>query len=953
MFTVRLFYQNVRGLRTKLGAFNLSALAQQHHAICISETWLDDAILYSELPEGYSTFRCDRDRDASRKSTGGGVLIAIKDSLPAELVFSSSGFPFDCVALRVSPPNFLPFIVSCVYVPCASPSHLYEELFDSLSELLTVRFPSLPFFLCGDFNLPMLNWPNHPSLPIPSNNLSHSSLPLSSFMYTCSALNFNTTKNSLGRTLDLFLSNLPERHLSLFPGTSPYVKTDAHHPAVEFEAELPRSKPKTKRKPTKFNFRKANFDGLNSALASFNWVHILSNSSCDQALNTFYNILSDLLSCYVPSSPPCLRSYPTWFTTELHINIRLKHTLRKKFRASKNDADLAHFKAIRSTVKSMVRKARKRYLLSVEAALARGNLKPFWSHARNSRNPTQSVPSSISFADSTANSPQQSCDLLCTYFSSVFSPSSPSPSTPFITTDSSESLAIPLLTPSLVEFLIGNLDPNVGPGPDGLPNLFLLNCRKHISLPLCIIYNKSLDECYFPRLWKEALIIPILKSGDPSLAVNYRPISLLSSCSKILERYVNDWLTAHFGHLIVKEQHGFVKHRSTASNLLVFTNFVAKRLNSRQEVHAVYTDFSKAFDTVDHNILLSKLSSLDFPPSVISWLSSYLSYRSCKVSFHGHSSRSFSPSSGVPQGSILGPLLFLFFINDLASILTCPYLLYADDLKLFASVSSPLDCALLQSNLDNLARWCSVNKLTLNVNKCHWMRYSLKPSPSSFSYSLSGQPLSLLTSFKDLGVIFDDKLRFNSHFVDIINRASKMSGFILRSSSDFTSIQPSLTLFNSLVKNILEYCCVVWSPYRIRDGRALEAVQRKFTRTLFYKKNLPRVDYPSRLRTLNLPSLQQRRIFLDMCTLFKLCNGLMDCSANSDITFRIASSHNTRNADIFDVPFAELEIYFHSPIPRFCRSYNALQLGSFDSMSLSSFKRKICHLLAPPSEDNM
>ena len=946
-----LFYQNVRGLRTKLSDFKLSALAFQHHVICISETWLDDRILDSELLEGYSVFRCDRDCVALGKTTGGGALIAVKSPLRAEIIFSSSSSSYDSVTIRVLPPNVCPFIISCVYFPCLSPPSLYEDFFDRLSEALTVLFPSLPFILCGDFNLPMLSWPVTPGLPSLPNNSTHPSLPLSTFMYTCGALQFNLSRNHLDRTLDLVLSNLPVRYLSQSLHAPSYVAPDAHHPALEFDVQISRLHSPVARKPTKFNFRKANFEGLNSALASINWVPLLSPFTCDQALNTFYTILSDLLPCYVPSSPKCLRSYPVWFTTEIHKKLRQKQTARKKFLSSRNVADLVFFKSLRSSVKSLIRKSRNEYLSSVEDSLKRGNLKPFWSHIRNSRCPAQLSPPSIKFSGFSANSPQLSCDLLCRYFSSVYVPPPSSESLPIVDVACPASPTIPLLTPILVEYLIGELDAKVGPGYDGLPNLFLIKTGKSISLPLSLIFNKSLEENHFPSLWKEALIIPIHKSGDRSLAENYRPISLLSSCSKILERYVSDWLSAHFGQHIVKEQHGFVKRRSTASNLLDFTNFVAKCLNSRQEVHTIYTDFAKAFDTVNHKILLSKLSSLNVPIPLVLWLASYLSNRSCRVSFDGCTSRSFSPSSGVPQGSILGPLLFLFFINDLPPLLTCPCLLYADDLKLFSAISSPMDCVSLQNNLDTLVRWCSTNGLALNVRKCHSMCYSLKSSPTSFSYSLNGHSLSCLNSTQDLGVTFDNKLRFDTHCLDVINRAAKLSGFILRSSSDFDSIQPSLALFNSLVRNTLEYCSVIWSPTRNCDCLALENVQRKFTRSLFFKKSFPRVDYPSRLRFLNLPFLQQRRSYLDLCTFFKLSSGLMDCSAADEITCRPAS-YNTRNADIFNVPFAELEVYFHSPIPRLCRNYNAKQLGPFNFPTLSSFKRRISFLLSPPPEDN-
>ena len=262
------------------------------------------------------------------------------------------------------------------------------------------------------------------------------------------------------------------------------------------------------------------------------------------------------------------------------------------------------------------------------------------------------------------------------------------------------------------------------------------------------------------------------------------------------------------------------------SNLATYINYIAKSLENRSSVHAIYFDLSKAFDTVDHKILLDKLSNLDIPLYLLKIICSYLCNRSQYVSFKNHDSFRFPVLSGVPQGSHLGPLLFLLFINDLPNYIKhCNILLYADDAKIYRSIKSTSDVDLIQADINNLIRWTTVNKLKINITKCQFMIFG-KLGPN-ICYKVQEHVLLPLEFVTDLGVTIDRELKFNHHVASIVSRANKSLGMILRVSKHFKDPSTYFLLYNAYVRSILEYACIIWHSDRYSThNKVLERVQK-------------------------------------------------------------------------------------------------------------------------------
>lgn len=410
---------------------------------------------------------------------------------------------------------------------------------------------------------------------------------------------------------------------------------------------------------------------------------------------------------------------------------------------------------------------------------------------------------------------------------------------------------------------------------------------------------------------------------------------MLNSIALVFEKIVLQYLTNLTQGKISKHQHGFIKGKSTSTNLMEFIEYVSTSLERGREAHAIYTDFSKAFDTVDHLILLEKLSSLGVNGKLLSWFNSYLANRSLMVSFNGSLSKKFSPGSGVPQGSILGPILFSIFINDLTSKLKCNFFLFADDLKIFTEISDPYDMILLQRDIDALYEWCSISKLHLNVDKCNFIAFSNRIVPLVATYHINNSPLAKVTQIKNLGIIVD------AHIENLRKKSFKMLGFVMRATNQFTNYSCVYMLYNSLVRSNLDYVSSVWNPFRIGQIAQLERVQRNYTKQLAFKFQVAYNSYEDRLNHFKILKLEHRRTSADMSQLHKIFHEQGSTLFNK-LSFR-DNPYPNRSNNLFTVPKSRSNYgKFLNPINRFQSTFNSqFNHIEIENLNLDQFKKQI------------
>lgn len=492
-----------------------------------------------------------------------------------------------------------------------------------------------------------------------------------------------------------------------------------------------------------------------------------------------------------------------------------------------------------------------------------------------------------------------------------------------------------------------NIDVDKGPGPDDIPPSLMKNCASTLCQPLLYIFNLSLSVGVFPQFWKISHIVPIFKSGSRKNISNYRGISILPTVAKLFEAILTDILTPLIEPWISVSQHGFRKGCSTCSNLLEFTNFALGAIESSKQVDVIYTDFSKAFDRVQHSILLRKLEDIGIHSSLLSWINSYLTGRSQFIKLGKFRSRSFIVKSGVPQGSHLGPLLFILFINDIcANFIKCQCLMYADDLKIYTAVSSLLDAQELQYDLNHLSNWCLANNLFLNISKCCLVTYHRLRNPIIFDYKIKDQGLTRKLEIKDLGIIFDTKISFVTHIDYIIAKAFSMLGFVMRTGEELSDPYALKSVYCSLVRSLLEYCCTLWDPHYSVHSKRIESIQKKFVR--YALRRLPWTDptylppYTDRCRLIDLEPLEYRRADFAVLLIFDLLTGKIKSEKLlSMISLNVPHSRRLRTHQLLHTAYHRTNYGMSEPLSRACRSFN-LRSQCFDfGITRDTFRSKV------------
>lgn len=470
-----------------------------------------------------------------------------------------------------------------------------------------------------------------------------------------------------------------------------------------------------------------------------------------------------------------------------------------------------------------------------------------------------------------------------------------------------------------------------------------------MCVPISLIFNQCLKDGCFPSIWKQAHIVPIHKKGPKTAIENYRPISILNVLSKLLERVVHTRIYPVISTSIPVEQHGFMKGRSTATNLGTFIDNLTNSMEGGSQVDVVYTDFEKAFDRVDHIILLHKLYELGIRGNLLRWMESYLRNRSQAVVVGGFRSNFIGIPSGVPQGSILGPLLYASYLYDINHCLEhAQFLMYADDTKIYKKIQNQLDCINLQADLDRLALYYDKNRLGINIGKCSFVSLTRKKIPTKFQYQINGIQITKVDSIKDLGVTIDEKLSFSEHVDKIVGKAYKSLGFILRVCRPFSDISCLKVLYYSYVRSILEYCSLVWNPQYLIYTHSIESIQRKFIKHLNYRCYRGSVDdYQELCYRHHLTTLENRRSLADMAFLHGLCNDYVDCPGLVSRILRFTvPRRRTRHTHLFAVANTATNYAQNSLVSRLHRKYNKVfsDIDIFHT-SQKGFKREVLKTL--------
>lgn len=972
MANISIYYQNCRGLRTKLQTVYMNILSESYDIIILTETWLNPTIVDNMLVDSrYVVHRCDRDLAITNKQDGGGVLVASRRGLAARrctitgTLFSNSDVHhqelptcIEYVLLQIPTSTSNKYHLICaLYIPPRQPYEVYKSFLNALQSVLLLGHVD-KFYIIGDFNIYSLHWELNKFseiLPVLTRNSGEIDNYLINFLSLLQCSQFNIIKNINDRTLDLFISNSPDCICDVV--LSPLVRIDEHHPP--FSVLVPLSLAHTylpKARLPRYRYHEADYQVINNDIKAIDWCRLMDDLPAVDAVDTFYEHIYQIIAKNVPLREHKSREYPVWFTKPLIHLFKDKNKAWVKWKKHGNVSDYEEFSLFRKRFKKLSEKCFNTYISSVEKGV-RDNLKNFWAFVH--RYDKRGFPQTMRFNGIESDDPLTICNLFSSFFGSVYEKSTVSNFSFDSHHDDNDkcNFNISDLNFSNVQVVkeLKSLDVAKGSGPDNIPPLFLKSTASSISSPLTILYNKCLVEGVVPSVWKTANITPIHKAGAKDNIINYRPISLLSTLSKILERLVHNVIYDDLHKIILPQQHGFVKQRSTITNLLVYTNFLFTSMDERVQVDTVYTDFCKAFDKVDHELLLKKIAFNGIRGNLLRWFYSYIVNRTQKVVLNGYMSNTIFATSGVAQGSILGPLLFVLFINDIDQcFLNSHFLLYADDLKIFKQIKTNDDSILLQDDLNRLNEYCIHNKMHLSITKCKFITTTKKKNIIHFNYILNNTKLEKVNIIRDLGIILDTELHLHNHINHVISRAYQMYGFIMRTCQKFKLPGTYLYLFKALVRSQLEYGSVIWNPLYNKYKNNIESVQRKYLKRISCKCWRTKLSYDRLLQKFSLARLESRRTLFDIYCIGNILHNSYDCTDLTDkVIYRIPSRSLRIRQEyphrLFCPNRTNTNAGQRAPLHRLMTTFND-HLSEHDidvfSLSLKSFKNQVRGILS-------
>ena len=613
----------------------------------------------------------------------------------------------------------------------------------------------------------------------------------------------------------------------------------------------------------------------------------------------------------------------------------------KKYLFCKSDANWTHFKRERNKARKIVRKARHQFEVKIASEL-KTNPKSFWKYIKGKKIATTSINRLKQSDGSIITNNLEMATCLNNFFSSIFTESKEStPNKLYDVSSKCPILSNIVITKETLLKYLNAIKTDTSPGPDDILPKILFELRKELAYPLSKLFSMSLQTSSVPYDWKLATISPIFKKGKRDEPSNYRPISLTSVVSKLMEKIIRQAIVNHLesNSLLSDNQYGFLSGRSCTLQLLTCIELWTSNLDKGIPMDILYTDFQKAFDTVPHNLLFLKLKKIGIHGKVFSWLKDFLTGRKQRVRISNSLSSWKDVRSGVPQGSVIGPTLFLIFINDLPSCIeTADSMLFADDAKMCLPINGSNSQKIFQSEINNVVNWSNNWKLGMNLNKCKVLH--LGNQNPNFDYSMNSKSesvqLNSVNCEKDLGVYIDSQLNFKEHVGKSVSSANKMIGLVRR---NFKNLGKEVfsNLYKSLIRPKLEYASPVWNSLSLREKRLLEGVQRRATKLI---PTLGHLTYPERLLHLGLPTLEYRRVRADLLQVYKIFHGIDKINPNK--FFEIAPTTSTRGHS-FKIykQRPNTNIRKHSFSFRVVDTWNSLPKDVVEASSINLFKSRL------------
>jgi retron-type reverse transcriptase len=900
---INLIHANVRSLLPKLPEVRLFLSWTKATIFAASETWLDSSVNDVEVSiPGFHVIRCDRNRN------GGGVAIYIRDSIAFNPRPDLAVDGLEATWVELLLPKTKGILICACYRPPTDQSFL-SKLEESLSKVN----PGSEFYVLGDMNINIDTYVRNGTSPLKSdyNDILE--------LFDCTHLVTEATRvtQTSSSSIDHIFTNMKDKVRGsgvINCGFSDHLITYCSRGVVK------NSIPKEHIVRRIRCFGNYNSVKLNDELRSSNWSNILDSSDVNNCLSEFANLFRAAVDKVAPKRDVRVKqkSEP-WISSHIISGIKERDRLLGKFKKDRNNVSLYRdYCRMRNLVQRDIKLAKRNFFQN-KVEQNRGDSGKLWDHLK-----------SLGYSDKCSGGKNSNivleengvkvfdsgkvAGIFNTFYTSVASNlvnCLPSPSGIFnVSADAfrrfylgktrGSNFCLSPVSRHFVRRQLQGLNPKKANGLDDISSRFLRDGAESIIEPVTHIINLSIITETVPSEFKKAKVIPLFKKGSKLDASNYRPVSLLNVLSKVLERAVHTQLNEFLEKkdLLFHNQSGFRGKHSTDTCLIGLTDFIKGEIGRGNLIGMVIIDLQKAFDTVNHELLLQKMRAIGI--TSVAWFKSYLSDREQCVEIDGTRSSFKKIECGVPQGSILGPQLFLLYVNDMQMSIGCKLLLYADDSALiFSHNDSETIARRLSDELSNCKRWLVDNKLSLHVEKTESILFGtirkLK-KVRNFQIWCDGVAVKKVGFVKYLGVLLDENMSAKLQAQNVIKTCVGRLSFLYRNSG-LLDVNCRKILCSALIQPYIDYCCSSWysSLTKLLQGK-LDVLQRRMVRFTLFKDNREHID-TEHLAQLSWLSIPDRVAFFKLLHVFKIKNGMAPSYLLPQFTpLNLAHSHNTRGS---------------------------------------------------------